>query len=91
MTSIVIDEGTSAEKLYMGGGYNSALGSTSLERYPKLLAVYDANAKTWRLYITFSLIPEVRDLYGEFTELFLGKTVKSDHFHTEGCRFFGIR
>ena len=48
MTSIVIDEGTSAEKLYMGGGFNSALGPTSLERYPKLLAVYDANAKTWR-------------------------------------------
>ena len=91
MTSIVIDEGTSSEKLYMGGGFNSALGPTSLERYPKLLAVYDANAKTWRLYITFSLIPEVCDHCGEFTELFSGKTVKSDHFPMEGCRFFGIR
>ena len=51
MTAIVLDEGTSAEKLYMGGGFNSALGPTSLEDYPKLLSVYDANAKTWRLYV----------------------------------------
>ena len=51
MTTIVLDEGTSAEKLYMGGGFNSALGPTSLEDYPKLLSVYDANAKTWRLYV----------------------------------------
>ena len=49
MTAIVIDEGTSVEKLYMGGGYGGgALGPTSLEKYPKLLAVYDTNSKTWR-------------------------------------------
>ena len=47
MTAIVVDEGTSAEKLYMGGGYNSLLGANYTEQYPKLLAVYDANAKTW--------------------------------------------
>ena len=50
MTTIVLDEGTSAEKLYMGGGFGN-LGATSLEKYPKLLSVYDTNAKTWRLYI----------------------------------------
>ena len=50
MTAIVVDEGTSAEKLYMGGGYNSLLGANYTEQYPKLLAVYDANAKTWRLF-----------------------------------------
>ena len=60
MTSIVIDEGTSDEKLYMGGGYNPALGGTSVERYPKLLSVYDVNAKTWRLYSAHCSIPSPR-------------------------------
>ena len=55
MTAIVVDEGTSSEKLYMGGGHNG-LGTTPLEKYPQLLAVYDADAKTWGLlFCTFAL------------------------------------
>ena len=54
MTAIVVDEGTSSEKLYMGGG--RGLGATPLEKYPQLLAVYDADAKTWGLlFCTFAL------------------------------------
>ena len=55
MTAITIDEGTTAEKLYMGGGYTSS-GATPFEKYPQLLAVYDADAKTWGLlFCTFAL------------------------------------
>ena len=39
MTTIVLDEGTSDEKLYMGGGFGH-LGQTSLENYLKLLRFF---------------------------------------------------
>ena len=92
MTAIVLDEGTLAEKLYMGGGYNPYWppGGNFTHHYPKHLAVYDADTKTWRLlcYITlmtcnYSLVNAKIDISG--------KTAKLDHCQREESIFYFTR
>ena len=73
MTTIVLDEGTSDEKLYIGGGFGH-LGQTSLENYLKLLTVYDPNSKTFRLCIV--LISSIGYKMTIITNDISGKTVR---------------